>query len=568
LTRGRCNAPGKQRLTATADQTRDELDTVSRALLRSADRERSQTEFLREISTAILRFTGADSLDLWLESRGRPYQWQAVARPRLAHRITSLANGPGAERWRRPPGESSRPGAFLEHVLPLVDEDGHLQSHRLRRTPAGSLWSEGQALVPFEIDRRDEGVLRLGRVGPRKFDEHDVESAESLAHVLGVAIASRRARAALAERVKELTCMYGIAQIAARPGLGLDGALQEIVELLPAAWQYPEMASARIILDDRELSSPGFVDGPRGLSADITVQGQLRGRVEVVYADPDESRATVLFEDEPFLEEERHLIDGVARELTTLIGRKEAEEEARRLHQQIRHADRLATIGELAAGVAHELNEPLGNILGFAQLAGKSEDLPDQTRRDLEKIVTASLYAREIIKKLMFFSRQAPAQKSNVDVNRVVTDVMSLLRPRCDKGGVAVEVDLAEAAPVVRGDAAQLQQVLVNLVVNGIQAMPDGGTLRLQTIVDDETVSVAVADSGMGIPPENLQRVFMPFFTTKDVGEGTGLGLAVVHGIVTLHGGTVQAESGVGAGTRFEVRLPAAGAEEDSHDAG
>lgn len=551
----------------TPDQTRDELDAVSRALLRSADRERSKAEFLREISTAILRFTGADSLDLVLESRGRPYHWQAVARPRLAHRITSLANGPGAERWRRRPGESSRPGAFLEQVLPLVDADGRLQSRRLGRTAGGSLWSDGQAVVPFEIDREDEGILHLRRAGPRGFGERDVESAESLAHVLGVAIASRRARAAVAERVKELTCMYGIAQIAAQPGLSLDGALQETVGLLPAAWQYPEMASARIILDDREFSSPGLAGGPHGLSADITVQGKLRGRVEVVYADPGEGDATLLFEDEPFLKEERHLIDGVARELTTLIGRKEAEEEAQRLQQQIRHADRLATIGELAAGVAHELNEPLGNILGFAQLAGKSEDLPDQTRQDLEKIVTASLYAREIIKKLMFFSRQAPAQKTGVDLNKVVGDVMTLLKPRCEKGGVAVEVDLAEVPPVVRGDAAQLQQVLVNLVVNAIQAMPDGGTLRVQTTADNETVRVGVADSGVGIPPENLERVFMPFFTTKDVGEGTGLGLAVVHGIVTLHGGTVRAESEVGAGTRFEARLPVARSDtEDPHD--
>jgi signal transduction histidine kinase len=453
-------------------------------------------------------------------------------------------------------------------LLPLMDEDGHLRSQGSGRTPGGSLWSDAQAVVPFEIGSRDEGVLRLGRTGAREFDERDVESAESLAHVLGVAIASRRARAALAERVKELTCMYGIAQIAARPGLGLDGALREIVGLLPAAWQYPEMASARIVLDDRAFSTPGFASGPRGLSADIKVEGKLRGRVEVVYADPGEKDTALLFEDEPFLEEERHLIDGVARELTTLIGRRETEEEAQRLQEQIRHADRLATIGELAAGVAHELNEPLGNILGFAQLAGKSEDLPDQTRQDLEKIVTASLYAREIIKKLMFFSRQAPAQKVDVDVNGVVEDVMSLLRPRCEKGGVAVEVRLAPRPPVVRGDAAQLQQVLVNLVVNAIQAMPEGGTLRLQTTADDEAVRVAVADSGVGIPPENVQRIFMPFFTTKDVGEGTGLGLAVVHGIVTLHGGAVQAESEVGAGTRFEVRLPAAGASgEDSRDA-
>jgi signal transduction histidine kinase len=115
---------------------------------------------------------------------------------------------------------------------------------------------------------------------------------------------------------------------------------------------------------------------------------------------------------------------------------------------------------------------------------------------------------------------------------------------------------------VVRGDPAQLQQVLVNLVVNAVQSMSEGGILRLRTARDDRTARVIVEDTGVGIAPENLERVFMPFFTTKDVGEGTGLGLAVVHGIVTLHGGSVRVESAVGEGTRFEIELPPASNEE------
>ncbi len=350
--------------------------------------------------------------------------------------------------------------------------------------------------------------------------------------------------------------MYGIAQVAGQPSLTLDETLQGIVDLLPAAWQYPGLATACITLDGRAFASPRFQRGSRVISADFAVNGTRRGRVEVVYADRGNGESDLLFDDAPFLDEERHLIDGVARELTAIIGRKLAEEEAERLQQQIRHADRLATIGELAAGVAHELNEPLGNILGFAQLAGRAPGLGDETRRDLERIVSASLYAREIIKKLMFFSRQTPAQKDDVDVNKVVDDVMSLLQPRCEKGAVSVVVEQAMPPPLVRGDAAQLQQVLVNLVVNAVQAMPEGGTLRVWTTTGEGKVRVALEDTGVGIPPENLGRVFMPFFTTKDVGEGTGLGLAVVHGIVALHGGSARVESEVGRGTRFEVELP------------
>jgi signal transduction histidine kinase len=151
----------------------------------------------------------------------------------------------------------------------------------------------------------------------------------------------------------------------------------------------------------------------------------------------------------------------------------------------------------------------------------------------------------------------------DVDLNRVVDDVLSLLRPRCEKGGITVTVERAAPAPLVRGDPAQLQQVLVNLMVNAVQAMPEGGTLHLQTGGDEETVRLVLEDNGVGIEPEHLPRVFMPFFTTKDVGEGTGLGLAVVHGIVTLHGGSVRVESERGRGTRFEVQLPSASPPED-----
>jgi signal transduction histidine kinase len=538
-------------------ELRDGLDTVSRALLRCASHGISRTEFLREASAAILGFTGAESLDLWLEDRRRPYHWQASGRPRLTSSITSLSSGSGAERWRRPRDGPSSVASLLDHILPLVDEGGRVAASATR-TAGGSLWLRDLVLLPFEIGDRDEGVLRLCRTGLRDPTESDIASCESLAHVLGVAIANRRAQAALTERVKELTCMYGIAQIAATPNLTLDGALEEIVGLLPAAWLYPDRATARITLDERAFHTRGFESGPRRLAADILVQGTPRGLVEVVYSDRRRDlERPILFEEAPFLEEEHSLIQGIARELTSIIERKRAEQETLRLQQQIRHADRLATIGQLAAGIAHELNEPLGNILGFAQLAHKSPDLADQTRRDLEKIVTASLYAREIIKKLLLFSRQTPPEKTGVDLNKVVKDGISLLEPRCAKAGIAVVRKLAPEAPVVLGDPAQLQQILVNLVVNAIQAMPEGGTLQVGTATEDAVVCLTLEDTGVGIPPENLESIFLPFFTTKDVGEGTGLGLAVVHGIISLHGGTVRADSEVGRGTRFEIRLPA-----------
>ena len=276
----------------------------------------------------------------------------------------------------------------------------------------------------------------------------------------------------------------------------------------------------------------------------------------------------VYLEDRPelaagtFLNEEEKLIDAVAREVALIVGRKESEEEKSALQHQLIHADRLATIGQLAAGVAHELNEPLGSILGFAQLAKKCPNLPEQAEQDTEKIITASLYAREVIKKLMVFARQVPARTVQVSLNQVVEDGLYFLEARCVKGGIAVVRELAPDLPEITADPAQLKQVLVNLVVNATHAMPDGGTLTVSTCAINSFVVLGVEDTGSGMSEAVLEKAFLPFFTTKDVNEGTGLGLAVVHGIVTSHGGSIDVESKPGQGARFEIRLPILGPQE------
>jgi len=151
---------------------------------------------------------------------------------------------------------------------------------------------------------------------------------------------------ALRERVKELTCLYGIAQIAGRPGVSLEEMLQDIVELLPSAWQYPEIAFARITLDGTSYETPGFCESREKQTADITVNDRARGVIEIVYTEQKPA-----LDEGPFLKEERNLIDEVARQLALIIERRQAEQDKLRLHDQLRHADRLATIGMLAAGV-------------------------------------------------------------------------------------------------------------------------------------------------------------------------------------------------------------------------
>jgi len=368
---------------------------------------------------------------------------------------------------------------------------------------------------------------------------------------------SRSTEAALRERVKELTCLYGIAQIAARPGASLDEVLQGVVELLPPGWQYPEITSARIVLDGLECATTGFREGYPSQTADIIVTSRRRGAVEVIYA---EDRPEL--DEGPFLKEERSLIDAVAGQVALIVERREAEDDRAKLEGQLRHADRLATIGQLAAGVAHELNEPLSNVLGFAQLAKKCSGLPGQAREDIEKIEPACLQARDIIKKLLVFARQTLPERVPVNLSQVVQEGLAFFEVRLAKDGTELALDLEPGLPSITADPAQLNQVLVNLVVNALQAMPGGGQLTVRTRAGEGQVSLVVEDTGAGMSEDVLDKVFVPFFTTKDVGEGTGLGLPVVHGIVTSHGGSIKVESKVGQGTRFEILLPVTGPED------
>lgn len=356
---------------------------------------------------------------------------------------------------------------------------------------------------------------------------------------------------ALVERVKELTCLYSIAKVASETNLSLSQTMQRIAELLPSGLQYPEIASAQITVEGRSVATPGFRLTPFCLRAEIVAQHERCGEVLVVYSEPKPKG-----NQEPFLPEERNLLNTVASRLGLIVERHRAERDRLILTEQLHHADRLATIGQLAAGVAHELNEPLAAILGLAQLSRKAADLPGPIARDLEKIVKATLHAREVIRNLLLFARHVPPEKTTIRLNDLVEDALAFLEPRRAHSGIELVRALEEDLPEVTADPAQIRQVLVNLLVNAVQAMPRGGKLEVRTGSETDSVFVVIADSGMGMTADVRQKLFTPFFTTKDVGEGTGLGLAVASGIVNSHGGTIRVESEINRGSRFEVRLP------------
>jgi two-component system, NtrC family, sensor kinase len=229
------------------------------------------------------------------------------------------------------------------------------------------------------------------------------------------------------------------------------------------------------------------------------------------------------------------------------------------LEEQLQVSEKMASLGLLAAGVAHEVNTPLTGISSFTQMLLEGADPEDPRTRLLEKIERQTFRAAKIVNGLLNLARQggpAGTERAPVDINAVICDVLALLEHPLEIGKIKVRRDLLSPAPLVAGAEHKLQQVLLNLFLNARDAMPRGGWLTITTRVEGDRAVVEVGDTGSGIPSEQLSRIYDPFFTTKSLGQGTGLGLSITYGIVREHEGTITVESTVGQGTRFVVSLP------------
>lgn len=550
---------------------------LSHRILTCASASQTTLSFVRPVCELLAEFGELDAVEIRLKEGDRCTRHEVTVRPerRVVYEVVPcpFSDDLGVE-------DPDDPEENLEHLTRDVIFR-RFDAHQPFFTANGTFWTEdtGQpfvftprfrgrersyrlggpdgfrslAMFPLTGERGMIGLLTWKSRTPHRVSAREIRLYEIVAQNLGLALAHLRTRGELALRVKELTCLFGISQLAGRKDQPLEEILAAIVALVPPALLHTNAAHARLLLDDREVRSPEYREGRQRLRADIVVAGARRGHLEAVYAEDEPE-----LDEGPFLTEERHLIDAVARQIALVVEEQRAQEQRTRLEEQLRHADRLATIGQLASGVAHELAEPLGAVLGFAQLVRKAADLPAPVVTDVEKIVGAALHAREVIKKLTLFARQHPTRSVAVDLSAAVRDGLSFLEARCEAGGIELRREFAEGLPPIQGDPAQVHQVLVNLVVNAIQAMPDGGRLSVGTAAEGAEVLLYCEDSGVGIPREILGDIFLPFFTTKDVREGTGLGLAVVHGIVTTHGGRIHVESEVGRGTRFEIRFPRA----------
>jgi signal transduction histidine kinase len=311
---------------------------------------------------------------------------------------------------------------------------------------------------------------------------------------------------------------------------------------------YSEHSVVQILLDAKKFTSGKIPKSKVVLTDQLTIQGLHRGSISVYYPSPP-------FSNSDFLEEEKKLLTKIGQEIKSIVSRFDSEAKEEELRRSLEHSDRLSILGEITAGIAHELNTPLGNILGFSQLISKNAT-NSQIEQDAHKITRSAIYAREVVKKLMFFSCEMPQQKEMRSVNQLVSEAAKLLSPKLKENRLKLDLKLDNREPWAMVDPIQFTQIVFNLLINAIHASKRESQIGVEVSSDKKNYSLTISDEGEGISPELGEKIFEPFFTTKPVGQGSGLGLSVVHGIVKSHKGSIHYSSDPGRGTTFNVTLP------------
>ncbi len=535
-------------------------------LLQAAGSEISRLQFVHTIFNMIKKETDADETELFFYHDLKLYQltWGAGGKPALRlcqqNPLVSMGSVWSADRqsgeWVYDFFKTYCDDQGIDHWH--VNHEGNCyQFQRQQQDNRREVKINEVMIVSFIYQHDKMGLVVLKQKNDKSFDENRLVLFQGMSQALAEAFEHQYAHHACQERVKELSCLYELSHVASLPDISKEEVLHRVVMMLPAAMQFPEIATARMCLEEQCFISDGFQESEIKLSVPVASVNRYLGTLDVFYA-----TGQIDFYDDIFLKEEEKLLQTVANQIALLLERKEAEELSRRLQAQLLHADRLATIGQLSAGVAHEINEPLGSILGFSQLLQESQ-LEDLAQQDVGKIIKATLHAREIIRKLMLFSRQMPPRKSRIDVNKIIEEGLFFLENRFVKNAIQLTRHYQQPLPEIVADPGQIHQIIVNLAVNSMHAMPQGGLFIIETSSDDHYVLIRIADTGTGMPEEVRQKIFLPFYTTKDVQEGTGLGLSVVHGIVASHNGIIDVESKPGEGTAFMIRLPIKSTEEE-----
>ncbi len=372
----------------------------------------------------------------------------------------------------------------------------------------------------------------------------------------------------LGRRVKELNCQYGISRLVENQNT-LEGILQGTADLLPASWPCSEAVCARIGMADGIYTSRDFRETPGFQSQSIVDGGREVGFVEIRYmterSGPD---------DAPCREGERELLNAVAQRLGQIIAGKRSEEERKLLEDQLRHSQKMEAVGTMAGGITHNFNNILSAVMGYADMAKLSTPSGSRAHGNMDKVLEATRRAGDLVNRITTFSAAKEAPAPPYDPGTLLLEAMASLESGVYEN-ITVRTHVSPDIAKTRLAPSRFKQVVENLCINALESMGNNrgvleitlentrleqGDLRadLETAPGDY-LELTVRDTGQGITRENMPRIYTPFFTTKAIGEGEGIGLSVVHGIVQKHGGRITAESGEGQGAAFHVFLPSTG---------
>jgi len=400
-------------------------------------------------------------------------------------------------------------------------------------------------------ESRTIAVIGLGRtLGGDFLSSEDVELLESLASYIGIALQNASLYAQLEEKIAEFERLKEFNEnIVESINVGIFAIdLDDRIESWNAQME-AMYALSRAEALGRELRSvfpPELIEAMEGLRSDQGVHHLYKFRLITRAGEQRTANIAIA----PLLSRDFVpvgriiLVDDITERVT--------------LETQLAQADKLSSIGLLAAGVAHEINTPLAVISSYAQMLSKQMRGDARLGPVLDKITQQSFRAAEIANGLLNFSRTSTTEFRSTDLNQVIRDTLSLLEHQFKTAQILVDLELADELPAIHGNPGKLQQVFLNLLLNAKDAMPSGGRLRVATLVNGH-VEAQISDSGSGIAPEHLKRIYDPFFTTKTKPgdkRGTGLGLSVSYGIIQEHAGKIQVESAIGSGTTFHLEFP------------
>lgn len=614
--------PGRDRLEQQArqlDAERRSREQAERMAAELAVRERN-LRLLNDITQAALRTPDvptmlqslADRLGELLEADGCHI---ALWDPRLERPIPAAAYGPMRDvyaRFETEPGEETMTAAVLEAGRPLVTHDVSDTSYVSPRI-AEEFPVRAALGLPLIAAGEKLGAAFILFARPHRFTADEIAWGEQAAGQIALAVAKARLLEAEQQRRQEAdalrqACLVlgssldpdtvlgqlldqiahvinydganvmliedGVAHVIQQRGYERMGtaaataALRLQVEEMPNLRRLYHTRRPHVISDT--CTSPDWLSLEptcwihSWIGAPIIVRGQIMAFLCLDSEMPDF-----------YADEHAELLAAFAAHAAVAIENarlfaeaQSAYHDLKQAQAQLIHSAKMAAVGELAAGIAHELNNPLTSVLGYAELlawklrqdgASEAEAASrgrDSTLEDLAVIAKEALRARDIVRALLDFSRQSESVPEETDLNQAVRDALGLVRRQMEKAGVTIEECYAPDLPPLSLAVGRIQQVFLNLFTNALQAMPTGGVLTIRSRRVGSEVAVSVADTGVGIPEEHRFRIFEPFFTNKPVGTGTGLGLAVGLGIVQEHGGRIEVESQVGEGSTLTVWLP------------